>query len=146
MDVKLDVKAAVRQAHDDLQREIDRLESTLRGIQEKLDQLRQEKHGLALWLARNSNGAKPEAGWLHLGRANAVHRLLMEAADPMGPSAISKALIAKGRKNDSAHYVGAALHYLKKTGRARPLGDGRWVADQRPPQSARLDDTKGGGS
>src|SRR5262249_30864367 len=63
--------------------------------------------------------------WRAMNRTDAIERLLLENG-PLGPSAISGELKERGRQNDSANLVSAALAYLKEQGRVRRIGNGTW--------------------
>jgi hypothetical protein len=99
-------------------------------LEREIEELSAEVRGLELAIRRhNGQAALPGLSgqdWGRLSRIAAVERMLQESQKPLAPSVISQRLQKAGRK-DSAHYVSSALAYLKKRGRARRVGQGRWV-------------------
>jgi hypothetical protein len=65
--------------------------------------------------------------WAEKKRASAVELVLATAKRPVHRTAITEALQRVGRPNETLQDVAAALAYLNRKGRARPIGDGFWV-------------------
>jgi hypothetical protein len=65
--------------------------------------------------------------WTTKKRASAVELVLRSASKPLHRAAITETLQRVGRPKDSLRDVSAALAYLHRSNRARPIGDGIWV-------------------
>jgi hypothetical protein len=64
--------------------------------------------------------------WTNKKRATAVESVLQVANKPIHRTDITDALGRLGRVSDTLESVSAALAYLNRSGRARPIGDGYW--------------------
>ncbi|MFN2489331.1 MAG: hypothetical protein ABR529_06290 [Actinomycetota bacterium] len=104
---------------------------------ERIPALEAEVKGLRLALARNGGPAfdwspdhdeptSPIEAWDSMSRGKAILRLLGDTEEPMSPADISDQLAKLGRPNDSPHYVSAVLSRLKKTGKVKSGGYGKW--------------------
>lgn len=105
--------------------------------QAEVARLRAEQSALEAAITRVRKGAIAEPGavqdaerkrWLNMYRTDAIVEMLRLHGEAIGPSAIAKLLRDVGREKDTAELVGAAMEHLKKRGRIRRVGPGRWVA------------------
>jgi hypothetical protein len=125
-----DLKPALEAALQEARTRLARAEGQRQSLLEKISNLHEEVRGLELSLARRTRSTPATSGvngWAKLSRTGAVERLLREATDPMSPSQISRGLGERGRPNDKAHYVSAALSYLKTRGKVVSMGQGLWT-------------------
>lgn len=121
-------------------------EDQVRKAEAQVEQIRAERYGLELALARLQdattvggvivNGrdvtgaapapnADPENQWVALDRTDAIERVLKEAGKPIHRKVLVKTLHDHGR-DDTIELVSAALAYLKRKFRAMNFGDGFW--------------------
>jgi hypothetical protein len=77
--------------------------------------------------------------WKTDKRATAVERVLREAGVPLHRTMITNALAELGRTGDNLGDVSAALAYLHRAKRVRPVGDGNW--EYIPPDKPRFGTT-----
>ena len=63
-----------------------------------------------------------------LSRVDAIVAVLREAAGPLSPTEIGRALVAAGRPEDSRQAITASLDYLRKQDRIVRVGRGRYTA------------------
>lgn len=110
----------------------------------RIEELRAEKHGLDLAVARHrlettqqgdTEQSPSQGAWINLHRTNAILQMLQREQRAMTPSELSSALISVGRKKDNPAYVSAALSYLKRNHRVRSEGQGRWSLNGAKPAS-----------
>ena len=65
--------------------------------------------------------------WATKKRATAVELVLRSASRPLHRLGITETLQRVGRPKENLRDVSAALAYLHRSGRAKPIGDGIWV-------------------
>jgi len=65
--------------------------------------------------------------WTSKKRASAVELVLRSARTPLHRGAITETLQRVGRPKDTLRDVSAALAYLHRMDRVKPIGDGIWV-------------------
>ncbi|MGH2679234.1 MAG: hypothetical protein ACRDG8_01915 [Actinomycetota bacterium] len=134
-----DLKPALEAALQEARTKLTRAEGRRQALADEISNLQEEVRGLELALARrkggSSTGSPASNGWGKLSRTGAVERLLRETGKPMGPSEISRALNERGRPNDNAHYVSAALSYLKTRKVVVSAGNGRWRPRETEPKA-----------
>ncbi len=65
--------------------------------------------------------------WATKKRATAVELVLRVAARPVHRTDIAEILQRVGRPKDNLREVSAALAYLHRIGKAKPVGDGIWA-------------------
>lgn len=127
----------------DVEARLPKAERAVETAQRAFDDLLVEKRGLELALARHrlststpptpqlrfaSPSQSPDGDWATLGRADAVHRVLVEAGRPLSPQEIVHTLVTSGGRSEDNDQVRAALNYLRRTSRAESVGRAQWVA------------------
>lgn len=65
--------------------------------------------------------------WQQLGKTNAVKRVLEQATKPLAPADIVDVLGSVGLPQRDSESVRGALAYLKRKGKAIPIGRSQWV-------------------
>ena len=65
--------------------------------------------------------------WATKKRATAVELVLLGASKPLHRSDITETLHRVGRPKDNLRDVSAALAYLHRINKVKPVGDGMWV-------------------
>lgn len=136
----MDLEAAHARAEADLAR----AERQLNALTRRVEELRTEKTGLELAMARHGGATPDRGGDQHptfgptpgptLSRTDAILKVLEERTsdEPLAPGAVVEMLRGMGRQGDTPHNVSAALSYLRRHGRVQSQGRGRWVLTARP--------------
>lgn len=137
-----------RGALDDVDGEREELHRRLRELDAKAEDIRAEIRGLELALKRYQPAAVtssdiPDPRWLALLRTDAIVRALNEEG-PLSPGGLAGVLASHGREGDTPNLVSATLNDLRKRGRVRSLGQGRWVAVPPGGEGLPMDESTGG--
>jgi hypothetical protein len=140
-------ESALAELLAETERPLAQAELELSLLEDRIARLRAERYGLQLALARR-RGERPPAGatgaapsqsppmppaarlagpWSGLSRAEAVERVLVDAAEPLTRLDVVERLDAAGRSGDDPDAVSAALAYLQREGRTARVGRGRWA-------------------
>ena len=136
-------ESVLRQLLAETERPLAEAELELHRLEERIRELQAERYGLQLALARHRDSATDAAGpevpetpigdavrsemlWQMLSRAEAVERVLEDAAGPLTRQEVVEVLRRCGRHDDTADAVSAALAYLQRIGRARRTGRNQW--------------------
>jgi repressor of nif and glnA expression len=134
----------LHQALEDARRRLSLAEKEQAELATQIGDLKDEVRGLELALRHHDASqlfgdlVPIQNGWAEMTRTDAVLRALNEGDAPMGPAEIAHTLRARGRPQDRASYVSAALAYLKNKGRVVSVGSGRWNLVETPETEERL--------
>lgn len=82
--------------------------------------------------------------WRDFPRTEAIERVYAEVQKPLHRKELVTQLHRRGRTDDIRD-VSAALAYLKRVGKAKSLGEGRWMVRVPSPASSSPDLAQGGG-